>query len=54
MRFFVGPVFVELSVAPPRMRDLCVPVRKALLKEADRRGLSVFELLAVLTEGGAR
>jgi hypothetical protein len=35
------------------MRDLCLPVRRALAREADRRGVSVFELLAVLA-GGVR
>lgn len=33
-----------------RLRDLCVPVRRALAKEAERRGMSVFEFLAMLTD----
>lgn len=28
--------------------DLCVPVRMALYREAERRGLCVFELLAIM------
>ena len=36
------------------MRDLCLPVRRALMREADRRGVSVFELLAILAKGGVR
>lgn len=34
-----------------RVRELCVPVRRALAKEAERRGMSVFELVALLTGG---
>lgn len=34
-----------------RMRDLHPVVRMALAREAERRGMSVFELLAMLTGG---
>ena len=54
MKLFMGPLFVQLSLASPRMRDLCPAVRRGLLREADRRGVSVFELLAVLAAGGTR
>lgn len=36
------------------MNELCPAVRRGLLREADRRGVSVFELLAVLAAGGVR
>lgn len=32
-----------------RIGNLCVAVRRGLAREADRRGMSVFELLALLT-----
>lgn len=32
-----------------KMSDLCPAVRIALLREAERRGVSVFELLALLS-----
>jgi hypothetical protein len=47
MKMFFGPLFVQVSLAP-RMRDLCPAVRRGLMREADRRGVSVFELLALL------
>lgn len=53
MKLFVGPLFLQVSLAHPRMRDLCPAVRRGLLREADRRGVSVFELLDVLA-GGTR